>query len=560
MKKSFLALLLVVVLLAVVFVGCDPVDTPDEEVVDEEEEVVDEEEAVDEEEEEKVLKFAINAEPESFDINKDFTPMVNTVTYGAFEPLVRMTEDGIQPGMAKDWDISDDGLTYTFYLREDAVWTDGEPVTAHEYRDGLIRMFDPDFPTHYGHLAFLFENGREYREGEAEAEDIGITVIDDHTIEYKLSEPLGHFMSWISWTGFKPVRIDMVEEHGEAYGGSADTMVYNGPFVIDEWRHEEVVHLSKNPDYWDADSIHLDRVEVHIVPDSSARASMFEVGDLHMVDLEAGQIEQFHDHPELHEFPSGAIWFLMFRLEDELENRDLLKALGHSLNRKDIAEQVLGGAALPATRYVANNIMMMGTDELFAEKYPDVGYYDESANIEKAEEHLDRALEDLGLDSVDELPTFDILADDRDQNRLMAEVFQDVWSSELGIDTEITVKPVRQKYDDERVGDYEINWTGWAPDANDPMGYLPAWETGSNYDNTLFSSEEFDSLLREINRTDDPEERGDLMAEAEQLLLEDGVFCPVIFDMNPYLLDDSVSGFQRLVANMHNNYIYADIE
>jgi len=505
------------------------------------------------------LILSMAEEPQTFDIHAAYSANCTNVTYGVFEPLIRVEADGVHPSGAESWTISEDGLTWTFKIRQGMKWSDGVALTAQHYEDAFHRQFDPNTLTSYGSLATYFKGGTAFFNGEdSDWEKVGVKALDDYTLECTLETPVGYFLQLISMQGFNPIRLDQVEKFGDAYAGDVDKMSYCGPFVMTAWEHDVRVVLEKNKDYWNAKNVNLEKVTFEIVSDAATRASMFDKGEVDFTTLAQAQLEQYKDNSALKTFETGSVTFMHVQHTHKvLGNKNFRLALGWALDRQSFCENSLSGASKPALRFVPSSIM--GAAKPFTEETPDSFNFSPTGDVAKAKEYLDAALKELGYKSVDELPVINILTNDRENNRLAIEYVQASFEQNLGIKTEINIKPQAQRRVDENSGNYELNISGWGPDYADPMGYLYAFKDGFNYRHCNWDSTEFTKLLDAATIETDAAKRMDLMGQAEKLLMEDVGFIPIFFGIENYLLNDKVEGITRNAVGMDTNYIYAKI-
>ncbi|NLC04338.1 MAG: peptide ABC transporter substrate-binding protein, partial [Tissierellia bacterium] len=247
----------------------------------------------------KVLRYSTLADVPTLDPQLMNSIPSATIGYHIFDGLMRNHVGEIKPGVAERYEMSDDGKVYTFYLREDAIWSDGEPITAYDYQYALRRLVDPATASDYSFLVTtLIKNAGKINGGEMPVEELGVTAIDDKTLEIELVNAAGYFLSMTSMSQLCPVREDMVEKYGKDFAADAEKNVYSGPFIVKEWKHEDRLILAKNPNYWDKDAIKLDEVHVLVVPDAMTAVAMFEQGDLDQVNVPAEIIANYEDQVE----------------------------------------------------------------------------------------------------------------------------------------------------------------------------------------------------------------------------------------------------------------------
>ncbi|GGP07811.1 peptide ABC transporter substrate-binding protein [Oceanobacillus neutriphilus] len=549
-KSSWLLMLLLVVSFMLAACTAESGDTDDGK----------KEGIADDGETEQVLRMAMESEPEVLD------PQVSTDTYSIIvnnailEGLVRFHDGEIIPGIAEEWDISEDGLTYTFHLRE-TTWSDGKDLTAEDFKDSFIRLLDPETASAYAYIGYYVKNAAAFNQGEiTDPDEVGVKAIDPYTLEFTLENPTKQFLSLTSFISYLPSDAEKIEEFGQSYSSSPESMNYNGPFVIDSWDHQESIVLKKNPNYWNKDEIKLDEVEINIVADNSTAVGMYETGDIDMVTLGREFIEKYEQSGDAEFYNAGTTAFLQYSYNGEvgeiLKNSNFRNALSYAINRQGLVEGVLKNGSTPAERYIMPDTL--GKEGLFAEEYPLSVFPTENDN-EKAQEYLDKALDELGM-TKDELPAFELLASDRPDDRIISEALQDMFDQTLGIKTEITILPHDQRLQRLMDGEFELMWAGWGPDYNDPMTYLEIFTASSTYNTTGFESDTYDDLINSASVEADVDKRGDLLFEAEQYLIEEGPMTPVYFESGAWAKSGSLQNVNRSPFGAEVDFVFGYFE
>jgi oligopeptide transport system substrate-binding protein len=561
MKGRKLLAWMLIIILAFGVVGCTtpgseepeaPAEEPEEPAEGEEPEEGEEEPA---EESKKILRYSLTADVPTLDQHLANSIPSATVGHQIFEGLIRTYQGEVRPGIAEDWDMSDDGTVYTFYLR-DAQWSDGEPVTAQDFEYSFRRLLDPATASGYAFIGMALKNANAVNKGEVPVEELGVRAIDEKTLEVELENPAGYFLSMLSMMQFAPTRQDYVEEFGKDYAANAENNAYNGPFVVKEWRHEDRLILEKNPNYWDADSIKLDEVHIIIVPDQMTALAMFEDGELDMVEVPAEVVSQYEDDVEY--YYNGANDFIKLQMDGSspLENKDLRLALNNALDRQEFIMLSTGGLYDPNPRYVLPQVN--GVDGEYGDEYPYEAYPVEG-DVDAALEHLDSAMEALGVSDPSEIE-LELLTTDVERTRKEAEIIQDDLESKLGIKINIRQVPYKQRLEMEGNKDFEMVVTGWAPDYSDPMTYLELWTTDSGYNHGSYSNPDYDAKIELARTSTDPQERMDAMFEAEKILLEDGAIIPLQLRRIAMLTNPDLVGFESYFVGLSYEYTYADFK
>ena len=452
-----------------------------------------------------------------------------------FEGLVRIYDNEVHPGMAESWEVADDGVTYTFHLR-DSNWSDGVPVTAHDFVYGITRLLDPsdDAPNgNYAWMGYYIENGEEFNSGQCSAEELGIRAIDDKTLEIVADKNMPYFVELMKLPCFYPVREDMGEQYGKDYASSPETVVCNGPFILTEWEHESQLTFEKNPEYWNADNINVDGIEAYIIGETETIINMFDNGELDIMNtIDKEYIEKYQETGEAVYIEGATIWYTVVNTKTDrgeasklLQNKNFRQAISYVLDRDSLVEAACGDGSFGITRMVPDLITVL--DSTLVELYPYEPYSTEG-DAEKAQELFDKALEETGF-TRDNLPDLTLLTFDDARAQDSAEIIQSMLGEAFGLNIVLDTQTYSARTEKENQGDYDLCITNWAPDYNDPMTFLECYESNNSY-NMYFGgmqNAEYDELIAFCNSTDDMKARADAMFEAEQILVDEMVGIPL---------------------------------
>lgn len=446
------------------------------------------------------------------------------------EGLVRYRNDEIVPGMAESWDMSEDGAEIVFHLREDAVWSDGVPLTAEDFRYTFLRMLDPERGFNYADSAFIFKNAEKYYKGEASADEVGVEVIDEHTLKITTEQPELETLRELCGTAFLPVRQDVSEKYGVAYGAEADQIITNGPYTLTEWSHESKLVLEKNENYWDKDSINLDKITFMVGVSGDTAVDMLLAGQLDMIstsdqdDMEMLEASGFQvvtyatGYQFLHMNSAG-------RNEETarfMSNSNFRRALNLAVNREAIIASALQGRA-PAFRI--SSPTDRGVDDTMQNEYP-LEAWSTTGDPEKAKEYMDLALEELGC-TVEDVPELSMLIFDSEGTMTIMQAAQDMFLSTLGIKCVIDPQPIQQMVSKAIEGDWDF-WYGGMPAGT--MDWLSSGTIAESYYSDPDKNEygtynycnrEFNELYLQAKATMDIRERKDLLFEMEKILCDD---------------------------------------
>ena len=516
---------------------------------------------------EKVLHISADGGMDNLDPRVLTSRRQQIVQYAMFEPLVRSHAGELMPGMAESWEISDGGITYTFHLR-DAKWSDGKPVTGGDFVHAFVRMFQicPASPIYDD-----INNGAQLRAGDVPPEELGVQAPDDKTVVITLKNPAPYFLGLIGSSFGAPGREDLANKFGDGYGATAESLASNGPFILTEWKHEDKLVLEKNPDYWNADKVKLDKVVVYILPDEHARRNMFDNGeiDFYIPRSEAEAVE-YEAQGLLTRYVRGGIRLLQLNLygQDDpvkakiLSNPNFMKAVSFAIDRQGYIDNVLQGNGVPATVNTPP-VHMIYPGKIWGEVSTNYGkYHPESADLEKSKEYMDKVLEDMGYSSVDEFPEFDFLTsvDPEDPKDVTAYLLSVL--TEMGLKINVVHLTGKQYYNNlyEPALAYDFARAGWGPDYDDPHTYMGYWTSASTDMGVTFDNAEFDELLDKANKETDLVKRAAILVEAEALFADIAPCIPIMHYKGVLAVHPWVKGLTFGISGLREDYIFSDLE
>ncbi len=506
-------------------------------------------------ESQKELTFALITDPFTLDPQLCTTMNEGAIDFHLYEGLYRLDGSDVVPAGAESYDVSDDGLTYTFHLRDGAKWSDGKEVVADDYKYGFERVVDPEVASPGSYLAGWVKNASKIVKGELPLEDLGINVVDDKTIEFQLEYPASYFVGMLSTPALLPARRDIVEEKGKDYGTAPDTAVYNGPFALEEWSKNEGLVLTKNEEYWNADNINMDKVNIEIIPDASTQLGMFENGELDFVEIPS---EQVSNYPDADTFLTGSVEYLQFNLEDNeiYANSNFRKAVSAALDRSEYITMAKGGMGSPATRLVLP--VLTGTSSTYGEDYP-LDLYSETSEPEKAKEFLSAAMSELNIAKAEDI-SISLLCSDTEASRKSAEVYQEQIKKNLGINVEVEQIAAKQYWSNWAEENFGLMIGGFSPDYSDPYTYLELFISDNSSNHSNYVGEAYDKAMLSSQTELDPVKRYEYMVEAEKVVCEDLPIIPVMCAEKSYLINDKLKDFTPCFVAATYNWIHADIE
>lgn len=492
----------------------------------------------------------------------DFTP-INAM----IECLYRDDENDVpQPAGAETVDISDDKLVYTFHLREDATWSNGDPVVATDYEFAWQQALNPKVASDYAYMLYFIHNAEPYFNGEVEWSEVGVKVIDDYTLEVTLDNPLPYATDLFAFPTLAPINQKFYEEVGaDKYATDAEYFCCNGMYELTEWSHNSQIVFQKREDYWNADAVGPDEIVYKIITDSQAGLNSYLSREIDYTDLDSGEVVQQAEAAgfEVGVKPARSSYYLIVNTEDEfMSNQNLRLALAYSIDKQALIDTVYQNDNQPMTSFTPPAIMgAAGADgpsfqEALLEERGEM--YPGSGDLEKAQEYLQAALEELGC-TVDELNLSIDCADDS-LRRNCATFLQEQWRQNLGIEN-ITVNSMQTKQvsANRQSGDYCMSLGGWSPDYNDAINFLDLWVTDGGNNDSFWSNEEYDNLIAQATAEADEEVRQQYLFDAEEILAAEMPIIPLYWQCQNYSYNSDKIVDGAIITANQTTFYYATL-
>ncbi|MCB5954539.1 peptide ABC transporter substrate-binding protein [Enterococcus sp. CWB-B31] len=472
---------------------------------------------------EQIYRVIEQQEMPSADLSVATDVISFTALNNVYEGLYRLDLDNtpIPAGAAELAEVSDDGLVYTLKLNEESKWSDGEPVTAEDYVFGWQRTVDPATASEYGYMFAPVKNGDKIVNGEADKEELGIEAVSDYELKITLESATPYFDYLLAFPSFFPQRKDIVEQYGKEYAATSENAVYNGPFVLDgfdgpgtdtEWSYK------KNADYWDADTVQLEEVQVSVVKEAPTSLNLFQDGQTDDVILTGELAQQMANDPEYVSQKEASTQYLeLNQIDDDspFKNENLRKAISYSIDREALVNSILGdGSVAPKGLTPADMSTNPDTGADFVEDAGD----DIAADADKAKEYWEKAKKELNIDSL----KFDILSSDTDSSKKVTEYIQGAIQETLdGVTVTLSPVPFSVRLDRSNKGDFDVVMGGWGADYADPSSFLDLFITDNSYNRGKYSNTEYDNYLKSASTTNanNPEKRWDDMVNAEKIII-----------------------------------------
>ena len=496
----------------------------------------------------QTLLLGNGAEPQDLDPQVISAYTDQNIAIGLFEGLVAIDEATSKsvPGVAESWSVSDDGLVWTFHLRANARWSNGDPVTASDFVASFQRMLSPVLGADYAYMLFPIKNAEAFNSGKlADFSKVGVAAPDARTLVVTLESPVPHLLSIAAQPAWFPVHIAAILRFGKLdQRGTAWTrpgnLVGNGAFMLKSWTPNKEVTIVKNPNYWDAANTRLNTVVFFPNDDIATDERNFRAGQVHITyDILPEKIPVYRKNnpAALRIDPLLETYFLRFNVtRPPLDNPKVRAALARAMNRPLISK-LLNGSRTPA----------------YCLTPPDTGGYTcvAAARVTDDFAAARRLLAEAGFPGGKNFPVLDIQMNTDAVNKIVLEAIQEMWRRELGVNVTLSNKDFRVYLDAQREVAYDISRSRWVGDFNDPVTFLDMFVTGGGNNQTNWSNAEYDRLIAEAGRTLDQTKRFELYQRAEKILLDEAPIAPVFFGTRSYLISSHVKNWVPALLGFH---------
>lgn len=541
--KQFMTLMLAVVMM-LTLVACGGKDTSTEDAATDTSSTDDTSTTDEGAAGDKILNVQFDVEVASLDpqIATDGTSfeVLNTITEGLYSVDASGTPI---LAMAESVNKSEDGLTYTFTLR-DAKWSNGTAVTASDFVFAWRRLVDPTVASEYAFIAEIagITNAGAITRGELAVDQLGVTATDEKTLVVTLDIPVPFLESLLAFASFLPVNEAFFTEQGANYGTSPETVLSNGPFQLTAYEPAATtITLAKNANYWDATKVALDGIKYQVIKDSQQAILSYQNGDLDVAILSGEQVEQFQGDPEFHNIVAGYLWYLSpNQTVAGLENVNLRKALALSYDKAAIVNNILKDGSIVADFAVPTKLAVGPDGKDFRET---TGTY-LATDKAKALEFWNTAKTELGVSEL----KYTLIVEDTESAINVAQFLQSEIQTTLpGITIDIQSMPKKNRVERLQSGDFELGLTRWGPDYADPMTYLDMWTTGSANNYGFWSNADYDAIIESAKKGDlalDLSARWEKLKEAEKIVMEEAVILPVYQKGDAVLIKTGVEGIE----------------
>jgi oligopeptide transport system substrate-binding protein len=497
----------------------------------------------------KTLHFGNLSEPTDLDPHIINSLQDFNIILALFEGLTQYDpkDSSPVPAVAHSWEASPDLQTWTFHLRDDAKWSNGEPVTAHDFAYAYQRMLSPKLASEYAYMLFCLKGAEDYVSGKVtDFSTVGVKVVDDHTLELHLAYPVPYLPDLIAHASWYPVPKTAVEAYGTMdQRGSRWTrpgnLVGNGPFTLTEWIPNQVITVEKSPTYWDRDNIHLNAVRFYPIESSASEEAAFRAGQLHLTTgVPIDKLAIYREDPELSkvfdEHPVLATYYYRFNTrKPPLDDVRVRRALSLAIDREQLVSKVTLGGQVPARALTP----------------PGTGGYTAGDLLKGDVEEARRLLAEAGFPNGEGFPKLEILFNTNDGHRRIAEAIQQMWRQALNVDIGLYNQEAKVQSDSMRDGNYTIARMAWIGDYVDASTFLELMLSDSGNNQTGWANEEYDDLVNQARYAINREERWELYRQAERILMAESPIAPIYFYVNNRLMDPAVKGFHGNLIDIH---------
>lgn len=506
----------------------------------------------------KILKVQVGPDPETID------PALNSAVDGgnmllhAFECLLIVDQDGkLAPGQAESWETSEDGLTWTFHLREGLKWSDGTPLTANDFVYSWKRVCDPMVAAPYAETVLSMVAGYEDAIG-GNLDALQVVAQDDLTLVVTLNAPCFYFGSLAAFATLSPVQQGTVEANGDAWATAPETYVSNGPFYMTEWVPGSHILFSKNPNYWNADAIKLDGIQFALIEDSNAAYSAYQTGEVLMIkDVPTEEIPSLEGNADFFVDPIIGTYYISLNLNrDAFKDAKVRQALSLAIDRDYVANTLMQGTYSPASNFMGPG--WIDTDGApFIDKANGGAPYIDTADFEGNLEKAKALLEEAGYPNGEGFPAISYTTNDAGYHKVVAEYLQQAWA-ELGIDLQVNIVEWSSFTPMRRNGEYDVARNGWVGDYSDPSNMLDLLYSTNGNNDGKFNNAEYDAAMDTSRTALDAAERSEALHTAEDILMAEAGCVPIAYYNDFWLQSDKITG------SWHSPYgywyfMYADI-
>lgn len=502
----------------------------------------------------QVLNLSADGEIPTVRTNGTMDGLSQTIIQNIFEGLFRLDgNDEIIEGVVDSYDVSENGKVYTFKLKKDAVWSNGEPVTADDFVYAWRRNLDPETISPHAYLMNPVKGAAKIQDSEndlyGKTDQLGAKAIDASTLEVELENGVPYFTELLTHPVFYPQNEDFVESQGDQYALEPENLIFNGPFTLDSWDHDQKWTLKKNPTYWDEKNVKADEIRYKVAKDVATSVNLYETDAIDVVNLSSDFVDAYKDHEEYTTSLKSEVYFLRMNQKNEfLKNTNIRKAIDMAWDKEQAADSILKNGSKAAYWLVFPGFVQSADGKDFRDKFGDLN----KGTIEEAQELWKKGLEELGINEI----SLELLSYDDEQRKSVAEYLKNQLEKNLpGLKISINQQPNKQKLALEDVQDYDLSHSGWRNDVADPVEFLSVFLSDGPYNWQDFKDEKYDELVKKaMSDFSDIQKRFEELQEAENILIDrQAAISPMYQAGSSRLIKPYVKGY---VAHANSTYSF----
>lgn len=476
-----------------------------------------------------------------------------------FEGLYSIDKnDKVTLGVAKETpQKSNGGKTLTINLRKDAKWSNGDPVTAHDFVYAWRKVVDPKTASEFAYIMSDIKNADLVNTGKKPLNSLGIKALNKYKLQIDLERPVPYINELLALSTFYPQDAKIAKKYGKKYGTNAERAVYNGPFKVTNWQVEDKIQLVKNNQYWDKKSVKLDKVNYKVLKDQQAGASLYDTNSIDDTIITSEQVDKYKGSKELnYRLTAGTFYIKMNeKTVPEFKNKNLRLAIAQAINKKGYVKTVLNDGSLASNNFTGIGTAKTPDGKDFASTVESPLKY----NPKVAKQNWEKAKKELGKKKF----AFTMNTQDTPASKIAAEYIKSQVESNLpGVTLKIKQMPFKQKTTLELANNYEATYSGWSPDYPDPTAFLETMTKDNAQNNTDWDNKEYNRLLKESNSSllRETEKRNEALQRAESILLHDAPVAPVYQKGEAHLTNPQVKGLQyhKIGPDTTLKHVYID--
>lgn len=507
------------------------------------------------EEGEKGITVAISSDTGTMDPAGSIALTYLAYSVSALDELLTYDENGeIEYRAAESYEVNDDSTVWTFHLREDALWSDGTPVTSADFMNTITRALDPASGSGYANYLFPIENAEAIYNGEADVDSLGVETPDEHTLIFRLAEPCVYFLDLLRLPVYTPSCSEYADSVDSGWDRDPETSLSNGPFCLAEYVPDQYFVLEKNENYWNADAVKLDTITYRFFDDTQSMANAYEAGEADVAtSLSSTVMEAYEGTDDLFVTDQIATRYIYMNLNVEpLNDVRVREAINLAINREELC-QIVGSDTEPAYNLVAKYMKDKNTGEYFVDEAEQPFEED----VAKAQELLAEA----GYPNGEGFPELTYNYPTLEMDSDTAQVIQEQLKENLNITINLEAQELQANYSTRYAGDFDLCRMNWTADFADPYTYLSMLLSNSTYNCSGINDMEYDSIVAASNSESDPAKRSELLHQAEQLAVGEQFYIIPLFAMKSVnLVNPDITGIRQIPASGALEYRYADID